>query len=316
MFHHLLVPLDGSRMSESILPTAAQLARRSGAALTLVHVIEKHAPSAIHSERHLVTADEATDYLAEVARMPVLAGLRVDTHVHEAGVRDVARSITEHTAELAPDLVVMSTHGTGGARRMLFGTIAQQVIAQGATPVLLARPGREGSTTEPREWSIIVAPLDGNPSHEKGLPLAAELAAAFRCRLHLLMVTPHAAELSGLEKAAGVLLPGATRLKLEMDSAGAPGRAGHLRGVTRGPRARHRAHHAETLRGPCRHGHSWEGRHDWFLRRKRGRTSHRPGPYPSAPRASSGLSRESDSTRLPVRSVRTRPVRLSRPSLV
>jgi nucleotide-binding universal stress UspA family protein len=221
MFHHLLVPLDGSRMSESILPTAAQLARRSGALLTLVHVVERHAPSAIHSERHLVSAGEATAYLAEVMRMPVLAGLRVESHVHEMGVRDVARSITEHTAELAPDLVVMSTHGTGGARRMLFGTIAQQVIAQGGTPVLLARPGREGSTTEPREWSIIVAPLDGNPSHEKGLPLAAELAAAFRCRLHLLMVTPHAAELSGLEKAAAALLPGTTRLKLEMDSAGA-----------------------------------------------------------------------------------------------
>jgi nucleotide-binding universal stress UspA family protein len=145
----------------------------------------------------------------------------VDTHVHEVGVRDVARSITEHSAELAPDLVVMSTHGTGGARRMLFGTIAQQVIAQGDTPVLLARPGRDGSTPEPREWNIIVAPLDGNPSHEKGLPLAAELAAAFTCRLHLLVVTPHAAELTGLERAAGVLLPGATRLKLEMDSAAA-----------------------------------------------------------------------------------------------
>jgi nucleotide-binding universal stress UspA family protein len=223
MFHHLLVPLDGSRMSESILPTAAQLARRSGATLTLVHVVERRAPAAIHSERHLVTAGEATAYLAEVLRMPVLAGLRVDTHVHEVGVRDVARSITEHTAELAPDLVVMSTHGTGGARRMLFGTIAQQVIAQGQTPVLLARPGREGSVNEPKEWSIIVAPLDGNPSHEKGLPLAAELAAAFTCRLHLLMVTPHAAELSGLEKAAAALLPGTTRLKLEMDNAGAAG---------------------------------------------------------------------------------------------
>ena len=221
MFHHLLVPLDGSRMSESILPLAAQLARRSGAMLTVVHVIEKHAPAEIHSERHLVTAAEATSYLAEVALMPVLAGLRVVTHVHEVGVRDVARSITEHSAELAPDLVVMSTHGTGGARRMLFGTIAQQVIAQGHTPVLLARPGRDPATNQPKEWSIIVAPIDGNPSHEKGLPPAAELAAAFNCRLHLLMVTPHPSELGGMERAAAALLPGTTRVKLEMDSAGA-----------------------------------------------------------------------------------------------
>ena len=49
MFHHLLVPLDGSRMSESSSPAAARLARRAGAMLTLVHVIEKHAPAAVHT---------------------------------------------------------------------------------------------------------------------------------------------------------------------------------------------------------------------------------------------------------------------------
>jgi nucleotide-binding universal stress UspA family protein len=219
MFRHLLVPLDGSRLSESVLPMAARLARRAGAALTLVHVIERNAPAAIHRERHLVQPGEAADYLAEVAARPLFAGLRVSTHVHEAEVKDVARSITEHTAELAPDLVVMSTHGTGGARRLLFGTIAQQVIAMGKTPVLLARPDRQ--PLPGGDWKTIVAPIDGDPAHEKALPLAAELARAFSCRLHLLMVTPRPAELSGSERAAGTFLPGATRVKLEMESAGA-----------------------------------------------------------------------------------------------
>jgi nucleotide-binding universal stress UspA family protein len=221
MFHHLLVPLDGSRLSESILPIAARLARRADATLTLIHVVEKHAPAAKHSQRHLVTPAEAAAYLDETARLPVLEGLRVVTHVHEAEVRDVARSITEHTAELAPDLVVMSTHGVGGARRLLFGTIAQQVISLGATPVLLARPDRRGLPAPSREWVTIIAPIDGDPAHEKALPVAADLARAFSCRLHLLMVTPRPAELAGSERVAGVLLPGATRIKLEMDSAAA-----------------------------------------------------------------------------------------------
>jgi len=220
MFHHLLVPLDGSRLSESSLPTAARLARKAGAVLTLMHVVERHAPAAVHSERHLVNAGEASAYLSEVVRMPVLAGLRVETHVHEAGVRDVAKSINDHTAELTPDLVVMSIHGTGGARRLLFGTIAQQVIGLGATPVLLVRPSREGAE-QMKEWTLIVAPLDGKPVHEKSLPLAAEIAAAFSCRLHLLMVIPNPRELTGSEKAASVLMPAATRIKLEMDRAGA-----------------------------------------------------------------------------------------------
>jgi nucleotide-binding universal stress UspA family protein len=221
MFHHLLVPLDGSHLSESSLPIAARIARRSSALLTLVHVVERHAPAAIHSDRHLVNAAEASAYLAEVRRMPVLEGLRVETHVHEAEVRDVAGSITEHSAELAPDLVVMSIHGTGSARRLFFGTIAQQVIGRGATPVLLVRPSRESPGEQEKEWRTIVAPIDGNPVHEKCLPLAAELAAAFSCRLHLLMVIPTPEELTGLEKAAGALLPNATRFKLELDSAGA-----------------------------------------------------------------------------------------------
>jgi nucleotide-binding universal stress UspA family protein len=225
MFQHLLVPLDGSRMSESALPAAAGLAARTGASLTLVHVIEKNAPAEVHSERHLVDAAGAATYLAEVARRPLLAGLRVDTHVHTAEVSDVAASITQHTEEMAPDLVVMSTHGRGGARRLIFGAIAQQVIALGATPVLLVRPSEKAAAAErpsaAEQWHTILAPLDGNPDHEKGLPLAAELAAAFSCTLHLLMVTPTLGELAGSQAAAGMFLPGATRIKLEMDSAGA-----------------------------------------------------------------------------------------------
>jgi nucleotide-binding universal stress UspA family protein len=221
MFKHLLVPLDGSRLSESALPVAAQIAARMGAELTLVHVIEKHAPAEVHSDRHLVTAEEATAYLAEVARRPALAGLRVQTHVHTAEVSDVAASITEHAAELAPDLVIMSTHGKGSARRLIFGAIAQQVLSQGDTPVLLVRPSEEaasGASGPADTWRTILAPLDGDPAHEKSLPVAADLASVFACRVHLLMVVPTLGELAGSQAAAGMLLPGATRIKLEMDS--------------------------------------------------------------------------------------------------
>ena len=224
MFKHLLVPLDGSRLSESAIPAAAQIAARMDAELTLVHVIEKHAPAEVHSDRHLVTATEATAYLAEVARRPALAGLRLQTHVHTAEVSDVADSITEHAAELAPDLVVMSTHGRGSARRLIFGAIAQQVISRGATPVLLVRPSEEaasGASGPADTWRTILAPLDGDPAHERSLPVVSALAAAFACRVHLLMVVPTLAELAGSQAAAGMLLPGATRLKLEMDSAAA-----------------------------------------------------------------------------------------------
>jgi nucleotide-binding universal stress UspA family protein len=230
MFRHLLVPLDGSLMAESALPAAARVARRVGAGLTIVHVIEKNAPKAVHSERHLVTPEEAEAYLAAVAGSELLRGLPVRRHVHEAEVRDVARGIYEHTSELDPvDCIVMSTHGTGGARRLIFGAIAQQVIGMGSTPVMLVR--------EPigvEEWRTILAPIDGEPAHEKGMSVAADLATAFGCGLRLLMVTPHLGELSGSQGATSILLPGATRLKLELDDDAArehlASRAAELRG--------------------------------------------------------------------------------------
>jgi nucleotide-binding universal stress UspA family protein len=213
MFTHILVPLDGSRMAESALPLAAWLARGTGAGLTLVHVVEMNAPRAIHSERHLVTREEAVAYLQEAARRPELAGLSVRMHVHEAEVSDVAAAITAHTTELAAtDVIVMSTHGHGGARRLIFGAIAQQVIGLGGTPVMLVR-----EPVDPGACRTILAPIDGDPDHEKGLPIAAAIASAFGCTVHLLMVTPRVVQLTGADRAASILLPGATRLKLELD---------------------------------------------------------------------------------------------------
>jgi len=208
-------------MAEAALPVAAAITARVQGTLTLVHVVERNAPSEVHNERHLVNQAEAEAYLAEAARLPVLAGLTVSTHVHEAIVTDVARSITEHTAEFSPDLVIMTTHGRGGARRIFSGAIAQQVIGLGTTPVLLVRPTERQPLAPRGDWRRILAPIDGDETHEKGLPAAAELARTFACQLHLLMVTPTFGELSGGGAAAGILLPGATRLKLEMDDANA-----------------------------------------------------------------------------------------------
>lgn len=212
-FRHILVPLDGSRLAESAITTAILFARRFDAQLTLVHIIEKNAPSETHSDKHLSTPEEASVYLQKVSHFPEFSGLNVETHVHTTEVSDVARSIAEHAAELSPDLIVMCAHGKGSARRLLFGAVAQQVISLGMTPVLLVRPGKETG-----DFRTILAPTDGDPDHEKGLPLAVEIARAFKCRLHLLMVVPEIRDLIGSKAASSLLMPGATRVNLEMES--------------------------------------------------------------------------------------------------
>ena len=51
MFKHILVPLDGSSMAETVLPVAAFFSRTMRASVTLIHVIEQHAPETIHGQK-------------------------------------------------------------------------------------------------------------------------------------------------------------------------------------------------------------------------------------------------------------------------
>ncbi len=209
MFQHILVPLDGSRLAESALPAAACLAAIGGGRVVLVHIIEQDAARTVHGQSHLIDPNEAGAYLDGIARREFPATTPTSTHVHTAPARDVARAIVAHEDELAPDLIVMCTHGAGDLRRVLVGSIAQQVVAGGTTPVLLVPPA--AGAPVPFHCRCILAPLDGDPEHEQGLAVAAELARAGGARLHLLSVVPTRQHLAGRSATQDRFLPGATR---------------------------------------------------------------------------------------------------------
>jgi nucleotide-binding universal stress UspA family protein len=215
MFKHILVPLDGSKLAESALPAAASLASKTKAVVTLFHVIEQKAPAEVHRERHLTQADEADAYLEEIAQKYFEKDASVDHHVHSTEVKDVATSIAEHAEELKSDLIVMCAHGRGGMRDVLFGSIAQQVIARGGTPVLLLRPS---STSTPEAFDIrrIMLPLDSESAHDESFPYAVELARAYEAGIIMLTVIPTYSTLTGEEAATSSLLPGTTTALLDI----------------------------------------------------------------------------------------------------
>ncbi len=214
MFKHLLIPLDGSALAEAALPAAVQFAQRNAAAVTLLHIIEQNAPTTVHGERHLRNVGEAKAYLDEVAKRVFPAGITVSRHVHEAQTRDVARGIAEHRAELAHDTVVMTSHGHGGLKGMLFGRIAEQVVAIGRTPILLIRPRESGHASF--ECRRVLIPHDGVPAHETGLTAGTELARIFRAEAKIIMVVPTRGTLGGAQSFTGTVLPRATRAVLEL----------------------------------------------------------------------------------------------------
>jgi len=217
VFEHLLVPLDGSALAESVLPTAAGLAAACGARVTLVHVIERDAPREVHGQRHLGDPGEATQYLARVAAKSFPAAVAVEWHVHLEPVGHVAKAIAEHTEELATDLTVMCTHGASGVRDFLFGSIAQQIADTVAGALLILRP-RPGEPAPGFQCRRLLVPLDGDPAHEAGLAVAADLGRACDAGVHLLRVVPTFSTLSGPRALQGRLLPGTTSRLLELDA--------------------------------------------------------------------------------------------------
>jgi nucleotide-binding universal stress UspA family protein len=215
MFKHILLPLDGSALAESVLPAAEYLARVFGAKITLVHIIEKDGQAVVHGERHLTQPAEAEAYLAQIRQRAFAPETAVSLHIHESAMQDVAQGIVEHQDELAPDLIVMCSHGRGGFRDLVFGSIAQQVITSGRVPVLLVRP-QAADGQKSFECRSILAPTDGRPHHEAGLLTAAFLAQATHARLNLIAVAPTLETLAGRQAATGRFMPGATRTMLEI----------------------------------------------------------------------------------------------------
>jgi nucleotide-binding universal stress UspA family protein len=212
----ILVPLDGSRLAESVLPAAEAFASRLHASFSLVHVIEKNVPATIHGERHLAAVPEAEAYLESVATHLRDVGGQVSCHVHEEQQENVAQSIVEHADEIQASLILMCSHGRGGLRNLLFGSIAQQTLKRGQRSILLIHPQQTDGAAEVFAPDHILVPLDGTAAHEPALPMAVRLARAFDAELRLLLVIPTLGTLAADRAPAGRSLPTTMRAVLDL----------------------------------------------------------------------------------------------------
>lgn len=217
MFRNLLVPLDGSRLAESVLPVVRRLAERIPCAVKLLHVIEKRPPTRIHGDTHLQDMAGAERYIAAIAQNLKDRGLNVSSHVHTVPQGDIPKCIAEHAEELEQDLIVLCSHGSGGFKRFVFGTNAEQVVEHGRTPVALVQTDANGRAPDFGPAGI-VALLDNTPESDAVLTACAELAMIFDAGLHLVWVVPTAGSIRRPEAPGGRLAPGTTRLLLDLEA--------------------------------------------------------------------------------------------------
>jgi nucleotide-binding universal stress UspA family protein len=152
MFSKILVPLDGSALSEQALSMAQKLAQSSGTSLHLLQVISLRSElealrgSGSESITVLEMAQDAARRLREVETArgkAYLEGLAVQLQQAGIAVTTVLRegaadeNIVAYAKEQAIDLIVMSTHGYSGFKRFFLGSVTDRVIRAGQTPVLV-----------------------------------------------------------------------------------------------------------------------------------------------------------------------------------
>lgn len=142
MYKKILVPLDGSKTAEGVLPHARALAYSEGAEMILVTVASNPALDYVFSDPGIaekaVAEQQARSkkYMAEVEAQLKSAGFKVSTLLREGAVADMILRTAE---ECQADVIAMSTHGRTGPARWLLGSVADRVVRNSKVPVLLIR---------------------------------------------------------------------------------------------------------------------------------------------------------------------------------
>ncbi len=191
MYDRILIPLDGSRFGEEIVPYAVGLARPVGARVTLLRAVQR--------QEGLATAEE---YVSDLAS-------RLGAEGKVAGPpADPATTIVRELEQEPGTLVAMTTHGRTGLLETALGSVVRSVVQDAPRPVLLHRPrGGDRAPDIDREVAIatVVAPLDGSAFSERMLPHAVGIAQAVKAALTLVQVLPPAFDRPPLAPAGDVL---------------------------------------------------------------------------------------------------------------
>ena len=147
MYQRILVPIDGSATSDRGLDEAIRLAKLTGGRLRLVHVVDG---LVLSTGLEFATCDvvgllvEAGAEILSAARAKVeSAGVAVDTFLSHTLAERVCDVVVAQARQWKAELIVIGTHGRRGAKRLLIGSDAEQIVREAPVPVLLVRPKAE-----------------------------------------------------------------------------------------------------------------------------------------------------------------------------
>lgn len=143
MFLQVLVPLDGSDVAERALPYLRDvLSEGCATQAILLNVVTVPTPwdatasVSVYNDSEILLAQSA-NYLERLRAGLESEGLRVKAQVLEGSA---ATTILEYARTTGTDLILMATHGYSGIKRLVLGSVAQQIVQESPCPVLLIGP--------------------------------------------------------------------------------------------------------------------------------------------------------------------------------
>ncbi|HVG83710.1 MAG TPA: universal stress protein [Vicinamibacterales bacterium] len=178
-FQHILCPTDLSDASRPALRYAAAIAAWYDAQLTVLHVVPTFdaiqiPPGALGETVQLVYPATHAEVVAMLQQQAEATGATAVNPALEAKAGDATDLIVGRALTLQADLVVMGTHGRSGFNRLLYGSIAEQVLHRASCPVLAVPP--HAPATADVTFKRVVCALDFSPASLQAVGFALDLA--------------------------------------------------------------------------------------------------------------------------------------------
>ncbi|AOY92454.1 universal stress protein UspA [Cupriavidus sp. USMAA2-4] len=145
-YQKIMVAVDGSTTAERALDEAIRVARLSGAQVLAIYVVDNGQvlfDAGYYDPTQLRNAfvESGKRALEDAAQRLKAAAVAYETRLVDepAVVGDVAGSLNGAAEAWGADLIVLGTHGRRGVRRLVLGSVAEEVIRESTLPVLLVR---------------------------------------------------------------------------------------------------------------------------------------------------------------------------------
>lgn len=229
MFTRIIVPFDGSKRAEAVLPFVRLLASACKSEVSLLQAVEfdeNSLPVDYIGPMIEIKANEAREKLRERAH-GYLSGIEDSFDGVQVGqvvsLEDPVAAITnESSKDFLNTLVAMSTHGRTGIGRLIVGSVTDRVLHGSSNPMLIVRPEVDEDQLERESWrkgeafsihierpdiptqdfdgaaevKTLIVPLDGSETSEKSLETAIDLANRLKAKLLLIRVASSTMQMS------------------------------------------------------------------------------------------------------------------------